>query len=134
MFIFLKESTTEYRCEKCNRTYADYKYRMIPRFSVLDATGQAWISCFSDQGEKIFGKTSQEIGQMKEQSDQAYENAIQGAMFKQFMFKVRAKAETYNDETRAKNTAIEVKPVDPITESKYLVMFFFLIFIWFVWS
>eukprot|EP00039_Didymoeca_costata_P007560 m.101215 g.101215 ORF g.101215 m.101215 type:complete len:689 (+) comp13736_c2_seq1:56-2122(+) len=117
----VEESTTEYRCEKCNRTYADYKYRMIPRFSVLDATGQAWISCFSDQGEKIFGKTSQEIGQMKEQSDQAYENAIQGAMFKQFMFKVRAKAETYNDETRAKNTAIEVKPVDPITESKYLI-------------
>ena len=61
------------------------------------------------------------MGQMRESNEGEFDRIIQGAYFQQFMFKCRAKADTYNDETRVRVTASSVTPVDPVVESKYLI-------------
>ena len=95
---------------------------MIPRFSVQDATGQTWISTFNDVAEQIFNSTAKEMGELKDnQQEDAFNSKVQGALWKQFMFKCAAKADTYNDETRVRINAMAVTEVDPVAESKFLI-------------
>ena len=94
---------------------------MIPRLSILDASGQTWVSVFSETAERIFGSSCQQMGELKDSNEDAFNKKVTGAFFKQFMFKCRAKSETYNDETRVKVVAMEAHPVDPIKECKYLI-------------
>jgi replication factor A1 len=117
----IEENDSEYRCEKCNRTMDNFKWRIIPGFSVCDPTGQTWVSAFSEVAEKIFGHATQEMGETRETNPEQFEKIIEGAFFKTVMMKCRAKAEVYNDESRVKVTLNEVWPVDPVVESKYLI-------------
>ena len=58
---------------------------------------------------------------MREQSPEQFENALNAATFSTFMWKCRAKAETYQEEERVKVNASDVFPVNHVTEAKYLV-------------
>ncbi|EHB07109.1 Replication protein A 70 kDa DNA-binding subunit [Heterocephalus glaber] len=75
-----------YRCEKCDREFPNFKYRMI-------------LS-----------------------NEQAFEEVFQNANFRSFMFKIRVKLETYNDESRIKATVMDVKPVDYRDYGRRLIM------------
>lgn len=110
-----------YSCEKCNVTSSDFKYRIMLSVSVADATAQMWVTCFQESAEKILGMSAQELGQLKDQNVERYETAINQATFTQFMWKCRAKTEVYNEEERVKVTCVDVNPVDPLQEAKYLV-------------
>nr|KAF6289714.1 replication protein A1 [Pipistrellus kuhlii] len=74
-----------YRCEKCDREFPNFKYRMI-------------LS-----------------------NEQAFEEIFQNANFRSFVFKIRVKLETYNDESRIKATVMDVKPVDYKEYSRRLI-------------
>jgi len=118
----VEESSNEWHCVKCNQNFQTFEHRMIPRFSVQDATGQTWISTFNDVAEQIFNSTAKEMGELKDnQQEDAFNSKVQGALWKQFMFKCAAKADTYNDETRVRINAMAVTEVDPVAESKFLI-------------
>jgi replication factor A1 len=117
----IEESDTDYRCEKCNQSYPNFKYRAMCSVSVLDSTGQVWISNFADTAEKILGATSQELGELKDQDDELFKKKLEKAYFKKYVFKCRGKADTYNDETRPKINAMDVQLVDPVSESNFLI-------------
>lgn len=117
----LEEGENAYRCEKCKQTYSSFDYRAMASVSVLDSTGQVWISNFADTAEVILGMSSQELGQLREADEAAFEKQLASAHFKKFNFTCRAKAETYMDETRAKVSAVGVSAVDPVAESRYLI-------------
>nr|XP_009912533.1 PREDICTED: replication protein A 70 kDa DNA-binding subunit isoform X2 [Haliaeetus albicilla] len=74
-----------YRCEKCDREFPNFKYRMM----LLN--------------------------------EQAFEEVFQNANFNTYEFKIRVKLETYNDESRIKATAVDVKPVNYREYSKRLI-------------
>jgi replication factor A1 len=116
-----EEGDRKYRCEKCNKTFDTFSYRMIPRLSVLDSTGQAWFSVFTETAEQVFGSSCQEMGELKDSNEEAFNRKVTGSFFKSFMFKCRAKAETYQDETRVKVTGVMASAIDPVAESKYLI-------------
>ena len=42
------------------------------------------------------GKTADELGELRETDEQAYDLVFQQANFKEYMFRVRAKVDTYN--------------------------------------
>jgi replication factor A1 len=52
----------EFRCEKCNKAYKDYEYRIMMSLSALDQTSQLWVSCFSETAEIILGETAKKMG------------------------------------------------------------------------
>ncbi|KAJ3642909.1 hypothetical protein Zmor_025657 [Zophobas morio] len=101
-----------YRCEKCNREYPNFKYRLLVSMNIGDFSGNQWVSVFSGEAEKILGKTSQEVGLAMEDNSEAGTAIFQNANFKQFIFKCRAKVETYNDEQRLKIVVVNVENVD----------------------
>jgi len=117
----IEESSNEFRCEKCNKSYDKFHWRIIPGFSVSDATGQSWVSSFSEVAEVIFGTDVQQMGDLRENNEAEFNRIINKAFFKDFMWKIQARSETYNEETRVKCVAMTVAPVNPVKESRYLI-------------
>ncbi|KAG5891263.1 hypothetical protein JTB14_019670 [Gonioctena quinquepunctata] len=101
-----------YRCEKCNREFPNFKYRLLASMNIGDWSGNQWISMFSAEVEKILGMTSEEVGQQVDQNPEAMRLITDKAHFKQFILKCRAKMETYNDESRLKTVCIKVDPIN----------------------
>ncbi|XP_045536529.1 replication protein A 70 kDa DNA-binding subunit isoform X2 [Papilio machaon] len=101
-----------YRCEKCNREYPNYKYRLLLGANVSDPTGDQRVTAFNEAAESILGKTAAEIGQMFEYDKAAYSQLFEEVKFKTFVFKFRTKMETYSDEARLKTTVMSATPVD----------------------
>ena len=56
----------EYRCEKCQKTTPNFKWRMMISFTVADATAQTWISGFQDVGEKLLGMSAEQLGNISQ--------------------------------------------------------------------
>ncbi|XP_068633685.1 replication protein A 70 kDa DNA-binding subunit [Battus philenor] len=101
-----------FRCEKCNREYPNFKYRLLLGANVSDPTGDQRITAFNEAAETMLGKTSAEIGQMFEYDKASYSQIFEEVKFKTFVFKFRTKMETYSDEARLKTTVMSAQPVD----------------------
>eukprot|EP00158_Paraphelidium_tribonemae_P003830 Partr_v1_DN26403_c0_g1_i1_m23575 putative Replication Protein len=112
---------SEWRCEKCQRTYGYCDYRYIMGFNVSDCTGSAWISTFNDVAQEILGHSASELNQFKETgNDDAYQAVFNEASFKTYSFTLRIKSEMYNDEVRVKSTVLSAESIDFVKESNYL--------------
>jgi len=59
----LVEEHPEWRCEKCGKAYKEFNYRIMMSLSALDASGQLWVSCFSETAEKILDQTAKKMGE-----------------------------------------------------------------------
>ncbi|RZB40475.1 replication protein A 70 kDa DNA-binding subunit [Asbolus verrucosus] len=110
-----------YRCEKCNREYPNFKYRLLVSMNIGDWSTNQWVSLFASEAENVLGKTSQDVGYAMENDSEGAVNIFQEANFKQFIFKCRAKMETYNDEQRLKTVVVKVDPVNYEEHNSYLV-------------
>ncbi|KAM4797070.1 replication protein A 70 kDa DNA-binding subunit [Rhinophrynus dorsalis] len=111
-----------FRCEKCDKEFPNFKYRLILSANIADFGENQWITCFQESAEAILGQNAAYLGELKEKNEQAYEEVFQNANFRSYTFRIRVKLETYNDESRIKATAMEVKPVDHKEYSRRLIM------------
>lgn len=101
-----------YRCEKCNREFPNYKWRMILSVNIADHTDNQWVTCFQESAESVLGTKADELGSLRESNELQFEKIMQDALFKQFVFRLRAKVETYNEESRLKTVCVGATPVD----------------------
>lgn len=111
-----------YRCEKCDREFPNFKYRMILSVNIADCQENQWVTCFQESAEVILGQNAAFLGELKEKNEQAFEELFQNATFRSYEFRIRVKLETYNDESRIKATVMDVKPVNYKEYSKRLIM------------
>ncbi|XP_077271809.1 replication protein A 70 kDa DNA-binding subunit-like [Temnothorax americanus] len=117
----IDQSTGVFRCEKCNRDYPNFTYRLLASMSVVDATGSRWITAFSEDAEKIFGMSAQELGELKENDNDAYMQKFDEVNFKRFLFSLRAKSEFFQDEMRIKHVCKSVAPLNYKTYLAHLI-------------
>lgn len=61
--------------------------------NLADWSGNQWVNVFANEAEQILGATSEQVGQS---STEELDGIIEAANFKTFMFRLRAKMETYN--------------------------------------
>ncbi|EDO36119.1 predicted protein [Nematostella vectensis] len=116
------EEDSGFYCEKCGRKYPNYKYRLILSAHLADFTGSQWVTCFQESAEALLGRSASDLGQMKENQDEAqFDQVFASSEFKLHTFKIRAKMETYNEETRLKCSVVNVVPVNYKQESKRLI-------------
>uniref|UniRef100_A0A4W5MHU3 Replication protein A subunit n=1 Tax=Hucho hucho TaxID=62062 RepID=A0A4W5MHU3_9TELE len=111
-----------FRCEKCDKEFPNFKYRLILSANIADYGDNQWVTCFQESAEAILGQNAAYLGQLKDSNEGAFEEIFQQANFHTFVFRNRVKLETYNDESRIKATVMEVKPVDHKEYSKRLIM------------
>lgn len=84
--------------------------RYVLSVSVEDAFGQAWLSCFDEVGRNIMGMSADTMQQLKERSEnegdmeakKTLDAAFANAMCQTYNFKVKAKADTYQDTQRVR--------------------------------
>jgi len=115
------QSNGLFRCEKCNKEYPNYKWRMILSTNLADFADNQWATCFQETAEAILGKPADEIGQLRESNEPAFDQMFQEATFKSFIFKLRSKMETYNDENRLKTVCVTATPLDYKEYNKHLL-------------
>ncbi|XP_031833471.1 replication protein A 70 [Nomia melanderi] len=108
----IDQANDMYRCEKCDKEFPNYRYRLLASLSLADWTGHQWATAFSEEAEKMIGITAQELGELKENDNEAFLEKFANATFKSFIFKLRVKMEEFNDEKRLKATCLGVSPVD----------------------
>lgn len=60
------QGDSRYRCEKCQETTTEYKYRLLLQMNIADHTHQIWVTAFQDTAETILGKKTEDIGKMYE--------------------------------------------------------------------
>lgn len=101
-----------YRCEKCNRDFPNYKYRLLLAANVSDPTGDQRVTAFNEAAETMLCMKAADIGNMFENNKEAYTHLFEELKFKTFVFKFRTKMETYNDEARLKTTVMNIQPID----------------------
>ena len=75
-----------------------YYYTIILAVQVntSDHSANQWITCFQETGSEILGCSAQELGELREQNSPEYDSVFQRANFRDFIFRVRAKMDTYN--------------------------------------
>lgn len=110
-----------YRCEKCNATFQDFKYRLLVNMSIGDWTSNRWVTCFSDVAEQILGKTSQEIGEALDLNPDDGQELFSAINFKSLVFKIRSKIEMFGDMSRNKMSIVAASPVNYKEYNKYLI-------------
>ena len=105
-----------YRCEKCAKDKSEFKWRIMLQMNMADSTDNTWASCFQETAEKILNVSSADLGRYLETDEEQYNSIFLDATFKTYIFRMRVKADTYNDETKLKHTVVAV---DEITWPDY---------------
>jgi len=101
-----------YRCEKCSMNLNNFKWRLLLSMNIGDYSEGVWGTCFQETAEKILGMSSEEVGNLSEQDEERFNDVFAEASFKTYNFRMRAKADTYNDETRVKHTIVDATELD----------------------
>ncbi|KAB8346326.1 hypothetical protein FH972_023370 [Carpinus fangiana] len=91
----------EWRCERCDKSFESPQYRYIMQANVSDFSGQIWVSCFDDVGKLIMGMSADELITLKDSGDEkTYTNKIAEANCQTWIFRCRAKMDTFQDQQR----------------------------------
>lgn len=100
-----------WRCERCQRTYANPEYRYVFTMAISDATGQNWVQVFNDIGQQILGCSADEMVQKKDNDEAAFNAVLSETLYKMYNFKLKAKSEMYNDRSMLRLTAVSANPL-----------------------
>ncbi|XP_050350813.1 replication protein A 70 kDa DNA-binding subunit-like [Nymphalis io] len=101
-----------FRCEKCDREYTNFKYRLILGGTIADPTGDRKITAFNEVAESMLGKSAEEVGHLLENDKEEYGRLFDEINLKTFLFNLRSKAETYNNEQRVQTIVMSAQPIN----------------------
>ncbi|KAJ3227107.1 Replication factor A protein 1 [Clydaea vesicula] len=115
------EDHSGWRCEKCDKSWPEPDYRYTLNVSVMDHTGNCWVSIFNELGCQLVGKTANEMVQLKDHNEAEYQAILSKLIFQSFTMKLRAKQENWQDEVKVKLTMAGVSPINYEAENKRLL-------------
>lgn len=110
------QTSDVWRCEKCNITYNEPHYRYIFNCSIADPTGQIWVTLFDSDAERLLGKSADEVTRLYQSDKQAAYDVISSAIMKEYNFRIRARQDTYNGESRVRYQVNGISDVDYLAE------------------
>jgi replication factor A1 len=109
----------QYQCERCNMAYPDCLRRYVFSMTLVDNTSTTWASAFDEQGQKLLGKTADEMNKLLEAGEHSQFNAVFDKMQNtDWIFKCKVKAETVGDEQRVKATIQDMREIDYVAETR----------------
>jgi replication factor A1 len=98
--IQVESDPPKWDCSRCNKSWDAPERRYVLSFSVSDHTGSFWLDAFDDTGRLIMGMTANEFHEMKENGTGDEKTIIDKAICKSYIFRCKAKLDTYNDQQR----------------------------------
>ncbi|KAF8651467.1 hypothetical protein AX16_004766 [Volvariella volvacea WC 439] len=109
-----------WRCEKCDKSFSAPEHRYIMSLAVADHTGQVWLQGFNDVGVAIFGMSANDLVDLRERDENAFNVVLHRANFNTFNFSCRAKVDSYNERTRIRYGISKMTPLDYKEEARAL--------------
>ncbi|KKZ61820.1 replication factor A1 [[Emmonsia] crescens] len=113
----LQDDNGQWRCERCDQSFPRPEYRYVLSVNVCDHTGALWLSCFDEVGKALLGTSANELMELKENDERAYEELVQKANCRPWNFFCRAKMDTFQDQQRVRYQVSSVSTIDYSTES-----------------
>ncbi|KAK7347349.1 hypothetical protein VNO80_21879 [Phaseolus coccineus] len=112
-----------YWCEGCQKSDEQCSLRYIMVARVCDTSGEAFISVFNEEAEKIVGCSADDLDDLKSQEgeDNPYNLKLKQATWVPHLFRVSVSQNEYNNEKRQRITARAVVPVDFAAESRIML-------------
>uniref|UniRef100_A0ACD5TY62 Uncharacterized protein n=1 Tax=Avena sativa TaxID=4498 RepID=A0ACD5TY62_AVESA len=114
-----------WQCDSCGQSSQNCEYRYMLQCHIQDHTGIiTFATAFQEAGEVIIGLPAQDLFRIKheDQDEVKFADIIQQARYQQYLFMLRVKEETYNDETRVKCNIVKVQKLDDTSkESRFLL-------------
>lgn len=90
-----------WRCEKCDQNFAAPQHRYIMNINVCDHTGQLWVSCFDDVGRLLMGVPADKVVELRSEGGElAASSLFDEANCRKYIFRCRAKMETFQEQER----------------------------------
>lgn len=117
----LGDDTSGFSCEACGWSGPQPQHRYILSLAIQDSTGQRYVSAFNDQAAAIIGKSADELKAIKDTSFDAYEQVLNDAQWKPVVMRMRAKMETYNQQSRPKMHVLGTSNISFVSEGKALL-------------
>lgn len=121
----IEQADGSWRCEKCNKSFQEPDYRYVLTLSIVDQSGQLWVTLFNETAQKFMKCTAKELLALKEDSEmdgnslKKYINA--NVAFKEYAFSVKAKLDNYNGIDRARYQVLGIAEISPSVEADALV-------------
>jgi len=116
----IEESPDMYRCERCDKLVKPTP-RYIFSIQAMDATGSHWLNCYDEVGPIIFGGYSaEELKRIKETDSEEYQRILEQAHFGEFLFRVRVRSDTYQDEMTFRHMVVGAEKINYESEMKML--------------
>ncbi|GMI78170.1 ARABIDOPSIS THALIANA RPA70-KDA SUBUNIT B, RPA70-kDa subunit B, Replication Protein A 1B [Hibiscus trionum] len=112
-----------YWCEGCQKNDEECNLRYIMVSKISDTRGEAWVSAFNEEAEKIVGCSAEELDKLKsERGDiDGYQQKLKEATWVPHLFRVSVTQNEYNNEKRQRITVRAVAPINFAEESRYLL-------------
>jgi replication factor A1 len=109
-----------WNCAACNKDWDSPQRRYVLSISVTDHTGSFYLSVFDDAGRILLGKSADELHELRDTDPEAFKEVTENAMCRQYIFRCRAKVETYQDQEKVRTSVSSLTPVNYATEAKRL--------------
>ncbi|XP_034684134.1 replication protein A 70 kDa DNA-binding subunit B-like [Vitis riparia] len=112
-----------YWCEGCQKNDDECSLRYIMVVKDSDASGEAWLSLFNEQAERIFGCSADKLNKLKSQQgeENLFQQKLKEAIWVPHLFRISVAQHEYMNEKRQRITARAVVPVDYAAESILLL-------------
>ena len=117
----IEEGIQMFRCERCARSMDRCDHRYSFQIQIGDETGQIWVSVFNETGAVLTGRQAEEVHYMLLNDPAEHAHVVSSIRGSEWTFKIRAKQDTYNGETRIKYSVISVTPAEYKRENEVLM-------------
>lgn len=115
------EDGSNYRCEKCNQSFASYSPRLLGQGKIVDSTSFQWVTFFNDVVEKMTDSNAKEVDSALQTDRIVFDEIMARPRFKRFVFKLKLGLDTFNDETRIRCTCFDLRPLNFVTDGRSLL-------------
>lgn len=113
----------KWRCDRCDKVVEECDYCYVLQLQIQDHTGLTWVTAFQEGGEQIMGVSAKSLFDLKykQHDDEKFAEIFQKARYAKFMFKLKVKQETYNEERRVKSTVVKANKVNYASETRFIL-------------
>ncbi|KAK8720620.1 hypothetical protein OTU49_013204, partial [Cherax quadricarinatus] len=110
-----------YKCEKCNCEYDKFKWRLMVQTNIADFTDSLSITVFQEHAETLLQVSAEKLSSMKDDNPREFQKIFEASSFKNYIFKFRARMETFKDESHLKHAIVECLKLDPKKYNHHLI-------------
>ncbi|EDO17117.1 hypothetical protein Kpol_1025p37 [Vanderwaltozyma polyspora DSM 70294] len=114
------EHNGSWRCERCDKTSEQPEWRYMLTISIMDETGQMWLTLFNDQAKQLLGIDANSLIELKDSDPDAFSKKTQSIQMNPYDFRIRAREDNYNDQTRIRYTVSNLHKLNYKVESDFL--------------